>query len=153
MTIRVVASLRALIGSNESDPRAVELVNEVSTGSEAFRRLWARHDVSPRGAGTSQIDHPQVGRLEPCYERLLLAGTDGQLPVVHHADPDSPTAQKLTQLADTLSTKGANAAPETRRRTQPPWTEHPGRTGEVPPPAPSRQPGAERTRVGVEEPR
>jgi transcriptional regulator with XRE-family HTH domain len=104
MTIRAVASLHALIGSNESDPRVVELVNELSAQSETFRRLWARHDVSPRGAGASQMDHPQVGRVELHYERLLLAGTDGQLLVVHHADPDSPSAQKLAQLADTLNT-------------------------------------------------
>jgi len=104
MTIRAVASLHALIGSNESDPRVVELVNELSAKSETFRRLWARHDVSPRGAGASQMDHPQVGRVELHYERLLLAGTDGQLLVVHHADPDSPSAQKLAQLAETLST-------------------------------------------------
>ncbi|MFF1675702.1 helix-turn-helix domain-containing protein [Streptomyces sp. NPDC058256] len=104
MTIRAVASLRALIGSNESDPRVGELVNELSAESETFRRLWARHDVSPRGAGASKLDHPQVGRLELHYERLLLAGTDGQLLVVHHADPGSPSAQKLAQLTDTLST-------------------------------------------------
>jgi hypothetical protein len=79
-------------------------VNELSADSETFRRLWARHDVSPRGAGASQMDHPQVGRLELRYERLLLAGTDGQLLVVHHADPGSLSAQKLDQLADKLST-------------------------------------------------
>ncbi|WTE74283.1 hypothetical protein OH775_50090 [Streptomyces sp. NBC_01615] len=47
MTIRAVAGLRALIGPDDSDPRIVELVNELSTDSETFRRLWARHDVSP----------------------------------------------------------------------------------------------------------
>ncbi|MFG2424869.1 helix-turn-helix transcriptional regulator [Streptomyces sp. NPDC048448] len=104
MTIRAVASLRALIGPDGNDPSIVELVNELSAGSETFRRLWARHDVSPRGTGTSHMDHPQAGRLELRYERLLLAGTDGQLLVVHHADPGSPSAQKLAQLATTLST-------------------------------------------------
>jgi hypothetical protein len=54
-----------------------------------------------------------VGRLELRYERLLLAGTDGQLLVVHHADPGSPSAQKLAQLADALSSSG----PSTRKGT------------------------------------
>lgn len=103
MTIRAVAGLRSLIGPYGSDPRVVELVNELSAHSETFRRLWDRHDVSPQGAGTSQLDHPQVGRLELRYERLLLAGTDGQLLVVHHADPGSPSAQSLAQLAETVS--------------------------------------------------
>jgi hypothetical protein len=104
MTIRAVAGLRALIGPDDSDPRVVELVNELSADSETFRRLWARHHGGPQGTGASQIDHPQVGRLELRYERLLLASTDGQLLVVHHADPGSTSAQKLAQLADTLST-------------------------------------------------
>jgi transcriptional regulator with XRE-family HTH domain len=111
MATRAVASLRALIGSNESDPRVVELVSELSKDSETFRRLWARHDVSPRGAGASQMDHPEVGRVDLHYERLLLAGTDGQLLVVHYADPGSPSAQKVAQLADTLNPWGTDAAP------------------------------------------
>jgi hypothetical protein len=44
-----------------------------------------------------------VGRLELRYERLLLASADGQLLVVHHADPAGPSARRLAQLADTLS--------------------------------------------------
>ncbi|MFF3886935.1 helix-turn-helix domain-containing protein [Streptomyces sp. NPDC001914] len=102
MTVRVVASLRALIGPDSGDPRIVELVNELSADSETFRRLWARHDVSPRGSGAAQIDHPQVGRLELSYERLLLAGIEGQLLVVHHAEPGSPSEQKLAQLTGNL---------------------------------------------------
>lgn len=98
MTIRAVAGLRALIGPDASDPRVVELVNELSAASETFRRLWARHDVSPQGTGASQMDHPQVGRLELRYERLLLAGAEGQLLVVHHAEPGSPSARKLDEL-------------------------------------------------------
>jgi transcriptional regulator with XRE-family HTH domain len=126
MTIRAVAGLRALIGSSESDPRVVELVDELCAKSETFRRLWARHDVSPGGAGASQIDHPRVGRLELRYERLLLAGTDSQLLVVHHADPESPSAEKLARLADTLGTSRTDAAPETGRPPRPPWTGQPG---------------------------
>lgn len=104
MTIRAVASLRALIGPDGGDPRIVELADHLSADSETFRRLWARHDVSPPGAGASQIDHPQVGRLELRYERLLLAGTERQLLVAYHADPGSASAEKLAQVADTLST-------------------------------------------------
>jgi hypothetical protein len=50
--VALLAGLRALIGPDDGDPRIVELVNELSTGSETFRRLWARHDVSPGGADT-----------------------------------------------------------------------------------------------------
>ncbi|WP_329224812.1 helix-turn-helix transcriptional regulator [Streptomyces sp. NBC_00111] len=100
MAQRAVAGLRALIGPHGGDPRVVDLANGLSVKSESFRRLWARHDVSSRGTGLSEMNHPMVGRLELRHERLLLIGTDGQLLVVHHADPGTPSARKLSRLAD-----------------------------------------------------
>jgi transcriptional regulator with XRE-family HTH domain len=107
MTVRAVAGLRALIGPYAEDPRVVGLVDELSVKSLEFRRLWARHDVSPRGAGASRMDHPRVGLLELRHERLLLAGTDGQLLVVHHAEPGSESARRLAELADLAATRTA----------------------------------------------
>ncbi|MFJ8982476.1 hypothetical protein [Streptomyces sp. NPDC102282] len=100
MAQRAVAGLRALIGPHGGDPRVLELANDLSVKSESFHRLWARHDVSSRGTGLSEMNHPRVGRLELRHERLLLTGTDGQLLVVHHADPGTPSARKVSRLAD-----------------------------------------------------
>ncbi|MEU2282546.1 helix-turn-helix transcriptional regulator [Streptomyces sp. NPDC013178] len=98
MAQRSVAGLRALVGPAGEDRRVVELVHELSTSSEEFRRLWARHDVSPKGSGTSWIRHPVVGRMELVYQRLVLPGTDGQMLVVHHAEPGSASAEALARL-------------------------------------------------------
>lgn len=57
MTVRAVAGLRALTGPDTREPRVVRLVHELSTRSEEFRRLWARHDVSPGGHGASRLNH------------------------------------------------------------------------------------------------
>jgi len=45
------------------------------------------------------MHHPEVGELELHYENLQIAGADGQTLVIYHADPGSPTAQALAQLA------------------------------------------------------
>ena len=59
----VVAGLRALSATDADAPQLTGLIGELSVKSEAFRRLWARHDARPRaGSGTSRMTHPQVGR-------------------------------------------------------------------------------------------
>ncbi|MEU6345694.1 helix-turn-helix transcriptional regulator [Streptomyces sp. NPDC046977] len=98
MSIRAVAGLRALVGTQLEDVRVVELVDELSTKSPEFQRLWTRHDVSPEGAGVARMNHPTVGGMTLQYERLTVAGTHGQLIVVFHAEPGSPSAEKLALL-------------------------------------------------------
>ncbi|MEU4470571.1 hypothetical protein [Micromonospora sp. NPDC023888] len=72
---------------------------ELSAGSERFRRLWARHDVVARaGGGVRVFRHPRVGELKLRYEKLTIAGTTQSL-VVYHAEPGSPSARALARLA------------------------------------------------------
>lgn len=94
----MVAAFRASIGVDVDDPGITTLVGELSLGSEDFRRLWARHDVRPLGGGTVRMWHPEVGDLELRREKLGIGGTDGQLLVVHHAEPGSPSARALALL-------------------------------------------------------
>ncbi|MFD3450725.1 helix-turn-helix transcriptional regulator [Streptomyces sp. NPDC058691] len=106
MSVRAVAGLRALVGTELEDVRVVELVGELTTVSPEFQRLWVRHDVSPRAAGVAQLNHPGVGEMTLQYERFTIAGTHGQLIVVFHAEPGSPSAEKLAQLqAETTSSR------------------------------------------------
>ncbi len=96
-----VAALRANVGQEVDDRRLTELVGELSLRSERFRQLWARHDVRPKGSGTTTIDHPQVGRLELTYIKLPIPDTDRQTLSIYHAAPGSPSAQSLALLATT----------------------------------------------------
>ncbi|MEU7827049.1 helix-turn-helix transcriptional regulator [Catellatospora sp. NPDC049111] len=94
-----VAGLRSLAGGELDEPQLTELVEELSAGSERFRRLWARHDVAARaGGGIRLFHHPRVGELELRYEKLTIAGTNQSL-VVYHAEPGSPSARSLRALA------------------------------------------------------
>ena len=58
---RLVAGFRNRIGDRIDDPRVVQLVGELSLGSEEFRRAWARHDVKPIQSRSIRIG-PSPGR-------------------------------------------------------------------------------------------
>jgi transcriptional regulator with XRE-family HTH domain len=105
-TERMVAGFRKLVGNDSDDPRFVELVGELSLGSERFRRLWARHDVQIRAGIPIRIRHPQVGELTVRCEKLAIGGADALTLAVHHAAPGSSDAEKLALLASLTSGVG-----------------------------------------------
>lgn len=91
--------LRALAGPHVDDPDFVELVADLSARSDRFRRLWMRHDVEVAAPHVFSFDHPLVGPLRLNVDRFPISGTDAQVLVVLHAEPDSPTECALTRLA------------------------------------------------------
>ena len=104
--VEMVASFRASVGTETDDPRVGRLVGELSLASDDFRRLWARHDVRAlAGAAPTRMRHPQVGPIELRREKLPLADADGQLLVVYHPEPSSPSAQALALLGSLASTE------------------------------------------------
>ncbi|WP_345528617.1 helix-turn-helix transcriptional regulator [Nocardioides endophyticus] len=107
---RLVAGFRNRIGDRIDDPRVVQLVGELSLGSEEFRKAWARHDVKPIQSRSIRMDHPQVGELELALSKLAIEGTDGQMLVIYHAEPGTESADKLTLLSN-LAT-GAPRSPD-----------------------------------------
>lgn len=94
-----VALLRAEAGRNPYDTALVNLIGELSTRSEEFRRLWANHDVRYHRSGTKTFHHPAVGALELDFEALVLPGDPGLQLNVYTAAPGSPSHDGLTLLA------------------------------------------------------
>ncbi|TDD01967.1 XRE family transcriptional regulator [Nonomuraea deserti] len=116
-----VAGLRAVAGTDPDDPQLIEVVGELSLKSEAFRTLWARHDIRQKTHETKRFRHPLVGELTLHYESLTVNGAPGQQLVVYQADPGSASEEALTLL-------GSLAAEEEVRRPanaaeRPPVTE------------------------------
>jgi transcriptional regulator with XRE-family HTH domain len=103
IAVETVASLRASVGSDLDDPALTDLVGELSLKSEAFRKLWARHDVRDRADGDKRFQHPLVGPVELRYESFTINGAAGQMLVVYHAEPGSRSAQALTLLSSMIS--------------------------------------------------
>lgn len=90
-----VAAFRRSVGDDVDDPRAVELVGELSLASARFRQLWARQDVRRLSGGTTVVRHPVVGELTLHRDKLPV---DGLVLVVYYADDGSPSAERLALL-------------------------------------------------------
>lgn len=100
-----VASLRGEAGRNPYDRALSDLVGLLSTRSEEFRTLWARHDVRLHRGGTKRFNHPLVGELTLGYETFALPGEPGLAVVMYSAEPGSPSEAGLRDLEKWASTR------------------------------------------------
>lgn len=111
-----VAIMRAEAGRDPHDKGLQDLVGELSTRSETFRRLWAAHDVRIHGAGTKRFRHPLVGELTLAYEELAITAEPGNVLLVYTAEPGSPSAERLALLASwSMTQRSAEPANDTSR--------------------------------------
>ncbi len=94
-----VGVMRAEAGRDPHDRGLQDLVGELSTRSETFRRLWADHNVRTHGTGTKRFHHPDVGALTLAYEELAITAEPGLVLLIYTAEPGSPSAERLQLLA------------------------------------------------------
>ena len=93
------AMLRLEAGRNPHDKALIELVGELSTQSELFRRRWASQDVQFHRSGQKRLRHPVVGQLDLNFESMEISSAPGLQLNVYTAPADSPTADALKLLA------------------------------------------------------
>lgn len=91
--------VRAWDGRAPNDKTFHDLVGELSTRSEEFRRRWSTHNVRLHGAGTKHFHHTAVGNLELAYESVDMVSEPGLTLTLYAAEPASPTADALKLLA------------------------------------------------------
>lgn len=108
-TAAAVGQLRATMGSESDDPRMVELVGELSMKSELFRRFWARQEVVRPSGGLARMHHPKVGDLVLHREKLNVAGADGQVLIIYHAERGTPSADALALLGSIAASQDVAA--------------------------------------------
>ncbi|KJL48404.1 hypothetical protein RS84_01163 [Microbacterium hydrocarbonoxydans] len=101
---QIVAVLRAEAGRSPFDRALSDLVGELSTRSELFRRLWGAHDVREHRTGLKALHHPLVGDLDLTYQAMDLASDRGLQMVVFSAAPGSATHERLQLLANLTGT-------------------------------------------------
>jgi hypothetical protein len=98
-TRQMVALLRREAGRNPHDRGLTDLVGELSTQSDLFRRLWASHDVREHQTGLKKVHHPLVGDLDLTFETMDIASERGLQMLVFSAEPGSASADRLQMLA------------------------------------------------------
>jgi transcriptional regulator with XRE-family HTH domain len=99
-----VAILRTEAGRDPHDRLMHDLVGELATRSEEFRRRWSSHDVRLHGAGTKTFHHTAVGELELAYESVDMVSDPGLTLTIYAAEPASRTAEALALLGSLAAT-------------------------------------------------
>jgi hypothetical protein len=117
--------LRLEAGRNPHDKALIELVGELSTRSDLFRKRWASQDVTFHRSGHKRLRHPVVGELDLAFESMELSSAPGLQLNVYTAAAGTPTADALKMLAswaasqDHLPTEevpaGTHASPPPRQ--------------------------------------
>jgi transcriptional regulator with XRE-family HTH domain len=91
------ANLRAVAAAEPETPGLAELIDELSTQSPEFARLWQRYDIRRRRGEPKTFRHPLAGTITLDYEVLQLG--DGQRMSVYQAAPGSADQDALKLLA------------------------------------------------------
>jgi len=114
----IVAILRSLAGRDPHDTSLAAIIGELSMKSDAFRAMWARHDVGNRYSGIKRFRHPLVGELVLDVDVIPLPADPGLTLIAHSAEAGTPSAAALRLLA--------SASADTAVRTAAPATSDPG---------------------------
>jgi transcriptional regulator with XRE-family HTH domain len=99
-----VAILRTEAGRDPYDRALTDLVGELATRSEDFRRRWAAHDVRLHRTGVKHFRHPVVGEITLAFDALELPAERGLQLTAYTAEPGSPDEEKLALLASWAAT-------------------------------------------------
>jgi hypothetical protein len=106
---QIVAILRAEAGRSPYDRQLSDLVGELSTRSDLFRRLWGAHDVREHRSGSKALHHPVVGDLDLTYQGMDLTSDRGLQLLVFSAEPGSASHDALQLLANWAETHESHA--------------------------------------------
>lgn len=105
-----VAIMRTEAGRDPHDRAMQDLVGELATRSEEFRRRWAGHDVRLHHTGAKTFHHPVVGDLHLAFEAVDLPTDDlrGLSLTVYSAEPGTPAEDAVRLLASWAATAAAS---------------------------------------------
>jgi hypothetical protein len=110
-----VANLRTAAGKDPHDKGLHDLVGELSTRSDDFRRRWGAHNVRTHGTGVKHFHHHIVGDLTLAYETLELRTDPGLAMTIYPAEPGTPSEDRLRLLASWAATQELDNSTSTAR--------------------------------------
>ncbi len=104
-----VAILRTEAARDPHNKELHDLIGELSTRSEEFRRRWGAHDVRHHGSGFKTFNHPVVGEMTLAYEGMEMEAERGLTITIYTAEPGSASAERMRLLASWAATEYASA--------------------------------------------
>lgn len=111
---QLVSLLRAETGRTRDDRAFSDLIGELSTKSDVFRKLWGAHAVREHLTGTKHFHHPDVGDLDLSYEAMELSNQRGLQLVAWTAEPSTSSEDALRLLGSLAASIAAPAEPSAR---------------------------------------
>ncbi|MDV6210198.1 helix-turn-helix transcriptional regulator [Rhodococcus erythropolis] len=112
-----VSILRTEAGRDPHNKELHDLIGELSTRSEEFRRRWGAHDVRHHGTGFKTFHHSSVGELTLAFEGLEMAAEPGLTLTIYTAEPGSPSAERMQLLASLAASENSDSAPHVSERS------------------------------------
>ncbi|WP_105565336.1 helix-turn-helix transcriptional regulator [Microbacterium halophytorum] len=122
-----VSILRTEAGRDPHNKELHDLIGELSTRSEEFRRLWGAQNVRHHGTGFKTFHHSIVGEMTLAYEGMEMEAEHGLTLTIYAAEPGSPSVERMhllaswaaseeleTRTADEEPRAAADAGPSTR---------------------------------------
>ncbi|MGO4856349.1 helix-turn-helix transcriptional regulator [Arthrobacter sp. 2MCAF14] len=113
-----VSILRTEAGRDPHNKELHDLIGELGTLSEEFRRRWGAHNVRHHGTGFKSFNHPIVGELTLAFEGLEMAAEPGLTLTIYTAEPGSPSAERMQLLASWAASEYGNAVQSVSERTR-----------------------------------
>jgi len=110
---QIVAILRAEAGRSPYDRPLSDLVGELSTRSDFFRKLWGSHDVREHRTGVKSVHHPVVGDLDLTFQGMDLTSDHGLQMLVFSAEPGSASHDGLQLLSNLAAMEPAARSADT----------------------------------------
>ena len=102
--------LRTEAGRDPRNKELHDLIGELSTRSEEFRRRWGAHNVRHHGTGFKTFHQPVVGEMTLAYEGLDMGSEPGLTFTIYAAEPGSPSAERIRLLASWAASEEREAA-------------------------------------------
>ncbi|WP_067970759.1 helix-turn-helix transcriptional regulator [Nocardiopsis trehalosi] len=94
-----VEILRTEAGRDPHNKELHDLIGELGTRSDEFRRRWGAHNVRRHGTGFKTFRHPIVGEMTLAYEGLEMEAEPGLTLTIYTAEPGSASAERMQLLA------------------------------------------------------
>jgi transcriptional regulator with XRE-family HTH domain len=113
-----VSILRTEAGRDPHNKELHDLIGELGTRSEEFRRRWGAHNVRHHGTGFKTFNHSIVGEMILAFEGLEMAAEPGLTLTIYTAEPGSPSAERMQLLASWAASEYGNAVQGASGRTR-----------------------------------